>query len=147
MKAAGTLAAELLLLAWLAWNAWNLFRIPAGLSNGAWRRPMWWARLCSVTLFAGLVSWVWGIFSPGLDVEEECVLRHHQTFDDAYWDSHFREAQRFFPLHARCNAHYDLVPAWVNPTVVCCAVVSLAAAGVLLWFGAVRLSARLRYNS
>ncbi|WP_157867863.1 hypothetical protein [Streptomyces prasinus] len=144
MKEVGALTVAALLATWLVWNLWNLFRIPVGLRNGTWRRPMWWTRLCSVSLFAGFTSWVWGASRESLDIRETCRLTHHEHYDEAYWESHAEDFQRVFPLHNKCNAHYDLVPAWVNPTIVLCAVVSLVAAAVLLRFGATRLIGLLR---
>ncbi|WP_326754579.1 hypothetical protein OIE73_25330 [Streptomyces hirsutus] len=43
--------------------------------------------------------------------------------------------QRLFPLHNKCNAEYDLVPAWVNPAIVNRVAFVLLATAVLLWFG------------
>ncbi|MEF9906184.1 hypothetical protein [Streptomyces sp. P9-A2] len=50
--------------------------------------------------------------------------------------------QRLFPLHDKCNAHYDLVPARVNPAIVNCVAFVLLATAVLLWFGVARLTGR-----
>ncbi|MFD5660586.1 hypothetical protein [Streptomyces hirsutus] len=50
--------------------------------------------------------------------------------------------QRLFPLHDRCNAHCDLVPARVDPAVVNYVVFVLLATAVLLWFGVARLAGR-----
>jgi hypothetical protein len=100
---------------------------------------MWWTRLCSVSLFAGLASWLRGALSGGLDVGETCQFVHHERFDYAYRESHAEEPQKLFPLHNKCNAHYDLVPSWVNPAIVICTVVALAAVAVLVWFGSARL--------
>jgi hypothetical protein len=123
--AAGTAAA--FLLVWLVWNVWNVFSLAVGLRDGSWRRPLWWTRLCSVSLFVGIAAWIRGAFSTGLDVGETCQFAHHERFDGAYWTSHAEEFQKLFPLHSRCNAHFDLVPAWVNPAVVVCAAVALVA--------------------
>ncbi|RNG35350.1 hypothetical protein [Streptomyces botrytidirepellens] len=135
MKQVAFFAVAAALIVWLIWNLWNLFRILTGLRNGSWQRPMWWTRLCSVSLFAGLASWIWGTFRTGLDVRDTCQFVHHERYDETYWDAHAKEFQKIFPLHNKCNAHYDLVPAWVNPAIVVCAVVSLAAIAVLLRFG------------
>ncbi|GHH84691.1 hypothetical protein GCM10018793_49830 [Streptomyces sulfonofaciens] len=140
MKQAGAIAVAVILLVWLVWNLWNLLRIAGGLRTGSWRRPMWWARVCSVSLLAGLASWLRGAFSGGLDIREACQFVHHEHYDAAYWQAHAREFRKLFPLHSKCNAHVDLVPAWVNPAVVSCAAVSLAAAAVLLWFAVAPLT-------
>ncbi|GAA5187943.1 hypothetical protein GCM10023322_37440 [Rugosimonospora acidiphila] len=136
-------AIQLLLVAWLIWNLWNLFRIATGLRNASWRRPMWWTRVCSISLFAGLASWTWGAFSGGLDVGEACTWNHHQRYDEVYRDAHAEEFQRLFPLHNKCNPDFDLVPAWVNPIVAASAIVLVIAVAVLLWFGWARLTGRL----
>lgn len=134
MKAVALLTVTVGLAAWLVWNAWNVFRIVTGVRDGAWRRAMWWTRLCSVSLFVGVAVWIRGVFAAGLDTRKTCLFVHHERYDEAYRDSHAAEFRRIFPLHNKCNAHADLVPAWVNPTVVVCAIVSLAAVAVLLWF-------------
>ncbi|CAL9573061.1 hypothetical protein SUDANB15_04842 [Streptomyces sp. enrichment culture] len=144
MKDAGALAVGATLVVWLLWNAWNLLRIALGLRDGAWRRPMWWTRVCSVSLFVGCASWVRGALSGGLDVGESCAYLHHQHYDQDYRSSHAEELDRLFPLSNKCNADYDLVPAWVNPAVVVCAAVFLVAAAVLVRFGVARLTGSRR---
>ncbi|GAA1359414.1 hypothetical protein [Streptomyces beijiangensis] len=139
MKQAGAVAAAVILVVWLLWNLWNVYRITVGLRDGSWRRPMWWTRLCSVALLVGLASWIRGVFSTGLDLRKTCQFVHHQRYDAAYWESHTAEFRKLFPLHNKCNAHFDLVPGWVDPAVVVCAVVSLVAVAVLLGFGTARL--------
>ncbi|WP_260635203.1 hypothetical protein [Streptomyces angustmyceticus] len=140
MKEASVLIVAVILAAWLVWNLWNLFHMAIGLRNGSWRRAMWWTRLCSVALCAGLALWIRGVFGEGLNVRETCLFVHHERYDAAYWDSHAEEFRKVFPLHNKCNAHYDLVPAWINPAIVTCAVISLAAVAVLLWFGTTHLT-------
>ncbi|MGW1255654.1 hypothetical protein ACWD5Q_10795 [Streptomyces sp. NPDC002513] len=137
MKQAGALIAAVALAVWLVWN---LFRIVTGLRDRSWRRPLWWTRVCSVAFFAGLASWIWGVFRTGLDVRETCQFVHHQYYDRAYRDAHAAEFQKFFPLHNKCNAHFDLVPPWLNPALVVCAVISLAAIAALLRFGIAHLT-------
>jgi hypothetical protein len=135
MKPAALLSVVALLLAWLAWNIWNLFRIAADLRTASYRRPMWWTRILSVTLFAGSAIWAWGISRGGLDIEETCRFDHGQRYDDVFWESHSEKFQKLFPLHNKCNEHYDMVPAWVNPSIVVLtllAAVSLCAALHLL---------------
>ncbi|PWI11859.1 hypothetical protein DIZ27_03850 [Streptomyces sp. NWU339] len=127
-----------LLGVWLVWNLWNLIRLPVGLRDGAWHRPLWWARLWSVSLFVGFAAWLRGALSGGLDVGETCAYAHHQTYDGAYRAAHPEGFDELFPLSNKCNAHYDLVPAWVNPTIANCAAFVLLATAVLLWFGIAR---------
>ncbi|MFE9924727.1 hypothetical protein ACFYQA_25020 [Streptomyces sp. NPDC005774] len=142
MEAIGVLAVSGLLVAWLLWSLWNLYRIPVGLRDGSWQRPLWWARLWSLALFVGCVAWVRGALSGAFDVGEACEYAHHQTYDSTYRAAHIEEFNGLFPLSNKCNAHYDLVPAWVNPTIVNCAAFVLLATGVLLWFGVTRLADR-----
>ncbi|MEV5999036.1 hypothetical protein AB0M25_07035 [Streptomyces griseomycini] len=87
-----------------------------------------------------LVVWFWGAWSGGLDVAETCRLLHGQEFDPDYRGEHPDEPLRVFPLHNRCNASYDLVPAWINPALVCLAV---TAAGCFV-SGTVAVVARSR---
>ncbi|MER6151121.1 hypothetical protein [Streptomyces hirsutus] len=142
IESIGVLAVSGLLLAWLLWSLWNLYRIPAGLRDGSWQRPLWWARLWSLALFVGCVAWLRGALSGGLDVGETCAYVHHQTYDRAYLAARAEESGRLFPLHEKCNGAYDLVPAWVNPTILNCAAFVLLATAVLLWFGVARLTGR-----
>lgn len=147
MKQAGALVAAVILVVWLVWNLWSVFRMVTGLRDRSWRRPLWWARVCSVSLFAGLSVWTWGVFRTGLDVRETCQFVHHVHYDRAYRDAHAAEFQRFFPLHNRCNAHFDLVPAWVNPSLAVCAVISIVAIAVLVKFGITHLTRSPRKES
>ena len=135
MKALGLLTVVAVLGAWLAWNAWNVFRLVTGVRDGSWRRPLWWARLGSVALFAGVAAWIRGLFATGLDARTTCLFVHHERYDEAYRHSHAAEFGKIFPLHNMCNAHADLVPTWVNPTITACAVITLAAGAALLWSG------------
>ncbi|MEU5896706.1 hypothetical protein [Streptomyces venezuelae] len=85
---------------------------------GNWRRsPLWFAMNAVALLLGTGVTYLIGAFAGGLDTEEEC---HNagQTYDSAYRSAHFREFGRWYPLHEKCNAGYDLVPAWVNPTLI-----------------------------
>ncbi|MFE1959503.1 hypothetical protein [Streptomyces sp. NPDC059479] len=49
-----------------------------------------------------------------LDKQEECTVVLHQNFDPKY--AYAKE--QFFPLTQKCNASYDMVPFFVNPSVV-----------------------------
>ena len=89
-----------------------------------WERPGWWILTSVVLAAVGFGTWFTGIFSGGLDVRETCAERGVR-YDDAYRTEHWREASRWFPLHNRCNAQHDLVPAFVNPTLVAVAVLLL----------------------
>lgn len=134
MKALGLLTVVAVLGAWLVWNAWNVFRLVTGVRDSSWRGPMWWTRLCSVALFVGVAAGIRGLFATGLDTRKTCLFVHHERYDEAYRHSHAAVFSKIFPLHNMCNAHADLVPAWVNPTIAVCGVVALAAAAAPLWF-------------
>ncbi|WP_405686527.1 hypothetical protein [Streptomyces sp. NBC_00057] len=94
-----------------------------------WRKPLRWLLLSVMPCFGLFCTWFWGAFSGGLDARETCELLEGQTYDSAYREENWQEPSRLFPLHNKCNASYDLVPAWINPTIVCLAV---ATAGCLI---------------
>jgi hypothetical protein len=144
MKGSGALVIVVVFVGWAMWNLRNLFRIATGLRDRSWRRPLWWTRVGSVALFTGLTTWTWALFSTGLDESDTCQFVHHEYYDSAYADAHAAESQKLFPLHNRCNAHFDMVPAWVNPSLVVCAVITMVAAAVLLRFGIAHLTSLLR---
>ncbi|MFG2756783.1 hypothetical protein [Streptomyces wuyuanensis] len=96
---------------------------------GEWREPLRWLLLSLVPWFGLVFTWFLGAFSGGLDVQETCELLEGQTYDSAYRDDNWQEPSRLFPLHNKCNASYDLVPSWINPTIVGLAV---ATAGCLI---------------
>jgi hypothetical protein len=78
-----------------------------------------------------------GSWDPG----ESCDAAG-QRYDDAYRAAHWREPARWFPLHNRCNAGYDLVPAWVNPAVVVLTLLAAGCLGVAVWLVAARRRGR-----
>jgi hypothetical protein len=109
------------------------------------QRPIFWT-LSAVFIGCTLpVAWLFGALSGGLDVQETCALRG-QTYDHAYRAEHWSEPSQFFPLHNKCNAAYDLVPFWVNPTLVCLAVLA-AGSLVMAITTAVRRAKRLAAES
>ncbi|MFE6691655.1 hypothetical protein ACFVFQ_34940 [Streptomyces sp. NPDC057743] len=67
--------------------------------------------------FCGLLGtismYAWGVFegSP-FDIEETCRLNHGQQ-----WDPDAAGPGSLFPLSNKCNATYELVPAYVNPLI------------------------------
>ncbi|MER5356900.1 hypothetical protein [Streptomyces sp. NPDC002785] len=120
-SALAAIALPLLILAVLALSVWKTAR---GLRTRRWERPGWWIFPAVVLTAVGFVTWFIGIFSGGLDAEETCAERGIR-YDDAYRTEHWREPSRWFPLHNKCNAAHDLVPAFVNPTLVAVAVLLL----------------------
>ncbi|MFG2571649.1 hypothetical protein [Streptomyces sp. NPDC048481] len=93
------------------------------------QRPLRWLLLSTLSCAAAFLTWLRGALVGGLDVGETCALYKGQPFDSAYRAGHLTESTRWFPLHNKCNASYDLVPAWINPTV---ASLTLATAAGLL---------------
>lgn len=62
-------------------------------------------------VFAAFVMYVWGflkMFSP--DVGEACAARGQS------WDR-YEYHTSLFPLSHTCNAEFDLVPSFVNPSI------------------------------
>ncbi|MFI5491865.1 hypothetical protein [Actinoplanes sp. NPDC051859] len=84
-----------------------------------------WLPVSVLTGMSTVLVYLYGFFSLAWDIFEDCQ-RHNQPFDQAYRSEHPQEPGRWFPLHDKCNANFDLVPAWVNP-----AVVTLATATVI----------------
>ncbi|MFB8773461.1 hypothetical protein [Streptomyces broussonetiae] len=118
MSALVAIVLPLLVLGLFALSVWKTVR---GVPGRRWRRPGWWVFPAVVLVGVGCVTWFVGAFAGGLDVGEECA-RRGVRYDDDYRAEHWREPSQWFPLHNRCNADYDLVPAFVNPTLVVVAV-------------------------
>ncbi len=125
LSATAAIAVPLIILAVLGLSLW---KTASGLRSRMWERPGWWFFPAVVLTAVGCVTWFIGIFAGGLDVEETCEQRGVR-YDDAYRTEHWREPSRWFPLHNRCNADHDLVPAFVNPTLVAVAVLLLGCVG------------------
>ncbi|MEU9432273.1 hypothetical protein [Streptomyces sp. NPDC048252] len=103
------------------------------------RTPVFWLTLSVLSCVGLFLTWFWGAWSGGLDVAETCALREGQNYDDAYRKEHWREPSQLFPLHNKCNASYDLVPAWVNPMLVLLALLAVAGLIAAVWATVVRL--------
>ncbi|MET9918129.1 hypothetical protein ABZZ04_13690 [Streptomyces sp. NPDC006435] len=80
-----------------------------------------------------VVVWVLGVFAGGLDVRETCELTHHTTYDQAWRDRTGADGTSYFPLANACNEQVDLVPAWVNPTIVVLVVLAVGALALALF--------------
>ncbi|WP_225634303.1 hypothetical protein [Streptomyces solaniscabiei] len=97
------------------------------LFSGTWRRsPVWftWSVLLLV-LGSGVTYLVGSLVGASLDPGEACH-RAGEAYDRAYRRGNFEEYTRWFPLHDKCHAGYDLVPAWVNPVFVTLLTLALA---------------------
>ena len=97
------------------------------LAGGRWRHSAGWFVLMAVLLVLGAgVTYLVGSLAGGnLDPEEACHARG-QNYDRAYRTANFDEYTQWFPLHDKCHAGYDLVPGWVNPTLVLLPVLAVA---------------------
>lgn len=85
--------------------------------------PRAWLGLAVLSLLSLVITFFIGAFAGGKDIDETCAAAG-QPLDDAYRARHWQEPGQLFPMHNRCNAQYDLVPAWVNPALVIFAVAS-----------------------
>ncbi|WCN05395.1 hypothetical protein [Streptomyces sp. M92] len=89
------------------------------LYSGRWLRSAAWFASSALLLLlsAGVTHLVGSLAGASLDPEEACH-RAGETFDRAYRRADFEEYTRWLPLHDKCHAGYDLVPAWVNPVIL-----------------------------
>lgn len=101
--------------------------------------PLFWFANMIVALVFAAAFWLYGAFSGGLNNAETCTARG-QTWDREYRRSNWEEAGRYFPLHNKCNADYDLIPFWINPAVAFLTLLALAFAAASF----VSLTLRLR---
>ncbi len=103
------------------------------LLSSRWTTPGWFVATAGLCVVAAAVTWFIGAFSgSSLDPEESCHAAG-TTYDEAYRSAHWREPSRLFPLHNKCNAAYDLVPAWVNPALVLLLLAATTCVGVAVW--------------
>jgi hypothetical protein len=84
-----------------------------------------WLGLSFLSFLAIGVTYFIGIFAPGKDIDETCASAG-QVLDENYRAQNWQEPSRFFPLHDKCNAGYDMIPAWVNPALVIFSVLTVA---------------------
>lgn len=71
--------------------------------------------LSSVAL--GFTFIIGAFVAPGHQIDETCG-KAGQLLDRNYRAQNWQEPSQFFPLHNKCNAGYDMVPAWINPALV-----------------------------
>ncbi|CAL9284460.1 hypothetical protein [Streptomyces sp. SudanB66_2053] len=112
------------------------------LLRGTWRRdPAWFAWTAALLLLgAGAAYLVGSLAGASLDPEEACH-RAGEPYDREYRRANFDEYTRWFPLHDRCHADYDLVPAWVNPALVALPAGALVSVGYGVRLGIARRGA------
>ncbi|MFF7900729.1 hypothetical protein ACFZCV_18330 [Streptomyces sp. NPDC007920] len=78
-------------------------------------KPRNWAIAASISFLAMMLVYGYGasrMFS--LDMRKECTYFLHQDYDPKYASA----GEQFFPLSKKCNASYNMVPSFVNPSVV-----------------------------
>jgi hypothetical protein len=83
-----------------------------------------WLKLTVLSAFLLFVVFFQGVAVGGLDVVEACELDAGQPYDHEYRSQHTHEQLQLFPLTTKCNAEYDLVPAWTNPALAVLAVLT-----------------------
>ncbi|ADB31421.1 hypothetical protein Kfla_2345 [Kribbella flavida DSM 17836] len=97
------------------------------LVTSRWRRsPGWFAGTAALLLLAtGLAYVIGSLAGANLDPEK---ARHAdgERYDATYRRAHLDEYTQWFPLHDKCHAGYDLVPAWINPALVILPVLATA---------------------
>jgi hypothetical protein len=83
------------------------------------------ARLAILALLAAVLMYVWGAWHLFVwNIEELCTVIHHEPYDPQH------SGVSFVPLARKCNQAYDLVPGYVNPTVVTMLILAAALVGV-----------------
>jgi hypothetical protein len=103
-----------------------------GLGRRQSRQVRPWIEAAGYTLLAAVLLYAWGvehIFS--WDLKETCGLRYGEPVDPAYAYT----GDHFWPLSQRCNATFDLVPAYVNPGVAVLTAASPVCLAVALFVG------------
>lgn len=90
-----------------------------------------WLKLSVQSAFLTFIVFFHGLSAGGLDVGEACELSGH-VYDHEYRSQNAHEQLQLFPLTIKCNAEYDLVPAWTNPALVNLAILTVAFFGAML---------------
>jgi hypothetical protein len=96
---------------------WSFVTLWLKARAGRWKRPGWFAQSGCTLIYLQALVWVRGALAGALRPDKDCLV-HQQPYDEAFREAHRVEHLRLFPLTNRCNATYDLVPLWVNPTLV-----------------------------
>src|SRR3712207_942955 len=81
-----------------------------------WQARWWRAALASGVLTLALCAFGMTQSFVVLDVGDACLFGEGQAFDLRYWTAH-RPDWPLPPYSMPCNAEYDMVPSWVNPTI------------------------------
>lgn len=117
----------LLLLLFVVLAGFGLWFWSRSLVDGRWRRSAgWFAGTAALLVLGTGVTYIAGsLAGASLDPEESCHA-DGQTYDLAYRRANFDEYTQWFPLHDKCHANYDLVPSWVNPTLLVLPILAIA---------------------
>ncbi|MGW3783113.1 hypothetical protein ACWD5Z_00900 [Micromonospora chokoriensis] len=108
------------------------------LLTGRWKTPGWFVATAGLSIVATAVTWFVGAFAGSSMNSEESCRQAGVSYDSAYRAAHWRESSRWFPIHDRCNATHDLVPAWVNPALVLLSLLAVLCVGAAVWLAVVR---------
>lgn len=127
------IAAALPFLPFLIMPVWSACRLVRAARAGRWRRAGWFARAAWTAAYVDVLVWLRGILAGGLNSEQACNVWHQQPYDAAFREAHHLELFRLFPLTNPCNAYFDLVPIWVNPSLVVLTVLVLLSVAGLIW--------------
>lgn len=122
---------------------WSVFRLVQGVRMHRWHRAGWYGRLCWTAWYTVFSLALWAALQRGLTLnsQRQACSAAGQSLDKLYYDSHPGPLP---PLlnSSPCDRYYDLVPAWVNPTIVICA---FAAIGAMVGLIAVAISPPRRH--
>lgn len=113
---------------------WSWFRIVQRVCQRRWRERGWYGRVLWTATYTAACLSFWASEQRGLTPNsQEASCRYAgQSFDSDYFYSHFGPLP---PLlnSSPCNDHYDLVAGWINPTIVVCLILAVAALAALTW--------------
>lgn len=137
----GTAIAYLPFVPFVLPAAWSWFRIVQRAWQGRWQRPRWYARLLWTFLYTATLLWGWASLSRGFTPNSQALNCRiaGQSFDPDYYYSHVGPLPPLL-VSSPCNRDYDLVAGWINPAIVICLLMTVAAS-VALAVSSVRVAA------
>ncbi|RMB57075.1 hypothetical protein [Tessaracoccus antarcticus] len=111
-----------------------------------WKRGVWFFRCVCVSAYLGVAFWIAGASarpSVGFETYDAFCGRRGWLFDELYYETHRDDYARLYPITGKCNAYYDLVPAWVNPAIAALILMTLLCLAGMAWI----IIRRCRSNS
>ncbi|ARZ72470.1 hypothetical protein SMD11_6894 [Streptomyces albireticuli] len=107
-----------------------------GIRAGAWSAPGLWGGIGLLAGSGAALAFAYGMFAGfgGLDRSETCGA----SYDSKFAGEH--DGDPLFPLHSWCGATHDLVPSWVNPSVISLTALSVVSLGVAAVTGVARIT-------